>query len=144
MKKEIAMVSLMMLVLISGSALAQNNTFRAEVPFAFTLGNQELPAGSYQFERLLGKPGTSDAVGMVAIRNSEMHLYKVIVTNLSDDTAEKQSSSKLVFSRSGGRHCLEQMWIAGDTRRQVLPQRVREQEYVADSSRDEVAMAQLR
>ena len=43
-------------------------------------------------------------MGMVAIRNREMHLYKVIVTNLSDATAEKQSSSKLVFSRSGERH----------------------------------------
>ena len=140
----LAIVCLTGLALLSGSAMAQNNTFRAEVPFAFSIGNQELPAGSYQFERLLGKPGAADAVGMVAIRNRDAHLYKVVVTNLSQPNADESSSCKLIFSRQNGRHYLDQMWIAGDARRQILPHHADEQVAATPGSLDEIAMAQLR
>ena len=42
-KAAIATVSLMMLMLISGSALVQNNTFRAEVPLRLPLATRNCP-----------------------------------------------------------------------------------------------------
>ncbi len=43
------------------------------VPFPFVVGNQTLPAGTYQVQRLLGQPVEADQVGMVVIRGIVSH-----------------------------------------------------------------------
>ena len=137
--------TLLAAMLVSGSAFAQTNTFRAEVPFAFVLGNQELPAGTYQFERLLGRPADSDSIGMIAVRDREHNIYKVVVTALSDANGRSSSACKLVFHQSAGKHYLAQMIVAGDRRSQTLEDARRETQVAAqDSPDDEIAMAQLR
>jgi len=143
--QALALFAILASLLASGSALAQNNTFRAEVPFAFVIGNQELPAGSYQFERLLGKPLSSDAIGMVAVRNRELHIYEVVITRLSAQSDPTESICKLSFRRHDGQRYLDQVWIAGDARRQMFPVAFPETHLAAENAPgDEISMTQLR
>ena len=144
-KQALALLTMFMAMLASGSAFAQANTFRAEVPFAFVVGNQELPAGSYQFERLLGKPSSQDSIGMLAVRNPERHIYKVVITSLSDAESEKPAAAKLRFRRHDGQSYLEQVSIAGDARSQVLRAASREMQVAGgQASSAEIAMTRMR
>jgi hypothetical protein len=143
--QALALFTLLASMLASGSAFAQSDTFRAEVPFAFVIGNQELPAGTYQFERLLGKPPANDEMGMVAVRNQERATsIKWFVTSLSNQAAVP-TSCKLLFDRRSGKRTLDQIAIAGDARAQVLPGNPQAAQLSAENRlSDEISMARLR
>jgi hypothetical protein len=143
-KQTLALITLMAAMLASGSALAQTKSFRAEVPFAFVVGNQELPAGVYRFERLLGNPSADETVGIVALRNTQKHVYEVVIPGLSEGLGDPQPACKLVFHRHGGRHYLYQIWIAGDARSQMMSHVLQAAQVASDEGpAEEITLAQL-
>ena len=73
MKKRmvIALLCVLGLLAVAGNAHAQTMTFKTRVPFPFVVGNQTLPAGTYQIQRLLGRPGEPDEVGMIVVRSTD-------------------------------------------------------------------------
>jgi len=111
--KRLALSTIVLgVMLTTGTAYAQTATLRASVPFDFVIGNQSFPAGTYEFQRLLGTPTASDAIGMVAVRRVDAYGYKVIITR--PEAAKALGNSRLIFQRAAGQLYLSQLCIAGD------------------------------
>ena len=121
MKKGLTFIGVVCLLLAAGTASAQTLRFKAEVPFPFVVGNQTLPAGTYQFQRLLGPPTSGDQIGMVSLRSADGRFYKVVVTSLVERRRDQAGSPQIVFTQSEGSYHLAQVWGNGDRLGQQLP-----------------------
>lgn len=110
-------------------ARVQTVTFRVYVPFAFVVGNQMLPAGVYQVQRLMGRPAKADETGMIVVRSIESRVYKAVVTNLGWHPPASGSHAQLVFAHHGGQRYLSELRIAGE-KGQEVPNVARESELV--------------
>ncbi len=133
-----------LLALACGSAFAQTRGFRASVPFDFTIGAQTFPAGTYQFQRPLGKPAANTEVGMIAVRSVDGSAYKAVMTALARPRGEQQPETKLVFKKRSGHWQLFQVWIGGDAQGQQMPNVVHGTDAVLAGAEPEVAIAELR
>jgi hypothetical protein len=129
MKKAHTLIAALCLLLAAVTASAQTLRFKAEVPFPFVVGNQTLPAGTYQFQRLLGPPSAGDQVGMVSVRSADGKFYRVVVTSLVERRRDQPASPQIVFTQSEGNYYLAQVWGNGDRLGQQL--RGAQQEAVA-------------
>lgn len=101
-------------------AAAQTSTFLATVPFAFVVGNETLPPGTYIVERLLGKGTGRDTAGVVVVRSEDQQIYKAIITRLDKNYLRRPKSSRLLFTGFQGKQYLDQIWVAGDEAAQRL------------------------
>jgi hypothetical protein len=97
-----------------GKPRAQTMTFRVYVPFPFVVGNQTIPAGVYEVQRLMGRPAGADEIGMIVVRSIQSRVYKAMVTNLAWHPPAPGSSAQLVFARRAGQHYLSGLRIAGE------------------------------
>ena len=107
------------LLAVAGNAHAQTVTFKTRVPFPFVVGNQTLPAGTYQIQRLLGRPGEADEIGMIVVRSTDPRVYKAVVTNFAHQSLGLGSSSGLVFARHAGQRYLSEVRIQGEKSHQI-------------------------
>jgi hypothetical protein len=124
MKKRISVLVVAVTLLLAGSAWGQTRGFRATIPFPFSVGQETFPAGNYQFQNLLGKPGPKSTMGMIAIRDLDgRHSYKVVITSVVKSTAEAHAQAKLVFAMQAGRGFLSRFWTSEDAPGQQLPDR---------------------
>ena len=98
----------------SGKVPAQTMTFRAYIPFPIVVGNQTLPAGVYQVQRLMGRSAEGDEVGMIVVRSTDPRVYKAVVTNLVGLPEASGKGAQLLFARHGGQHYLSEFHIAGE------------------------------
>ena len=138
------LATLLLLSLICAPSFAQTRGFRASVPFDFMIAGQTFPAGTYQFQRPLGKPSADAAVGMVAVRSVDGSSYKAVMTTLARPSGEQPKDCKLVFKKHGGQWQLAQVWIGGDAQGQQLPHAIQGADAVMASAEPEVAIAELR
>lgn len=101
------MVLSMFVVLAVGMAHAQigGDVLKVKIPFNFTVGTQNFPAGEYSLKPLL--PHT------LSLRNQAGQVLTSIATN-SVESSEVQTSVKLVFNGYGGQYFLAQVWKPGD------------------------------
>jgi hypothetical protein len=106
------------------SAFAQSSQpIQAKVPFAFSVHNTSLPAGSYQLTY-------SNTAHSLWIRGLDPNSKGVFVTALPADASEASGTSgKLVFDCYGQSCSLAQVWRGGSAShglnvRQSEPQRV--------------------
>ena len=92
------------------SAKAQALTYglRANIPFAFTVGNTQLPAGKYSVSRVL--PYSGD--GVIKI-NSLGDKASALRTTIPVVTGKPKDKATLVFHRYGDQYFLFQVWAAG-------------------------------
>jgi hypothetical protein len=82
-------------------ASAQTN-LDVTVPFAFSVGNQLLPAGHYRVQ-------SQSNYSFLSIRNVET-ASTTVVTVRSEGGRHLQGNSRLVFNRQGNNHYLTQVW----------------------------------
>jgi hypothetical protein len=133
---------------LAGSAIAQTRSihagFRANVPFDFTIGKQTFHAGTYQFQRPLGKPSAGSGVGMIAVRSLDGSSYKAVMTALARPSGDQPADTKIIFKKHGGQWQLSQVWMGGDEQAQVLPHVAQGADAVLASNEPEVAIAELR
>ena len=101
-------IGLGMLFATVSAAQAQEVRVKADVPFAFTVGGKELPAGNY----FLTSSGVSDTA--LVIRNEDQNATALTVTN-SCRKLDPASSTKLVFHRVGDQYFLYQIWTEGNS-----------------------------
>jgi hypothetical protein len=92
---------------------------QANVPFAFTVGQKQLPAGPYQFKV------TGQAENLIIIRNIETG-ESVLSIVLYE--APRSTESKLVFDHVGNEYFLTQVWRESGSQGQSIPTSRREQE----------------
>jgi len=130
------------LVLVA-NAHAQTMSFKVRVPFPFVVGNQTLPAGTYQVQRLLARPVEADQVGMIVIRGTDRGVYKAVATNLRRQRDESGGESQLVFANRAGQHYLSEVCVQGE-KDQHIPNVSHGPELMgSDASGEEVALAEL-
>jgi hypothetical protein len=115
MKSKIAsLVGLGLLSLCSSVGFAQTSRHAAagvEVPFAFVVGNQAFPAGEYEFHSLLNSVAAKDAIDVLVVRSMDGQLYRAIVTHVIGGAGSGRP--RVVFTRSGGRAFLFEVWESG-------------------------------
>jgi len=101
-------------VLCPSVSLAQTPRHTAaavEVPFAFVVGNQAFPAGDYIFDSLLNSVAGKDTIDVLVVRSMDGQLYRTIVTHVIG--AAESARPRVVFTRSGGRAFLSEVWESG-------------------------------
>lgn len=125
MKTQVlCLVGVLSLLLISGSALAQN-TIVANVPFSFSVNRTTMPAGEYRISNV----GTGDSL---LIQSQDRTTAKLVIP-FSASASKPSADSKLVFHCYDNReHCfLYQIWVQGKDRGRQLPKSSYENEVAA-------------
>jgi len=100
----------MVAMVVDQSVKAQTLTYglRANIPFAFSVGNTQLPAGKYSVSRVL--PNSGDSV--IAI-NSLSGKGSALRTTIPVTAGTPRDKATLVFHRYGDQYFLSQVWAAG-------------------------------
>jgi hypothetical protein len=116
MKKQVLKAATMfvgIIVLALASALAtsaQNpRNLIVNVPFDFKVNGKTLPAGEY----IVSRASTADVSGLIMKRRDGEG--NAIAMTSPIQSRERQSQSRLVFSRYGERYFLSQVWTTGDS-----------------------------
>jgi hypothetical protein len=95
-------------------ASSKPKSFVVAVPFDFVVGNRTMPAGSYRFQIVFGSPKQNDTAGVLVVRSLEGHYYVSTFTSVATGNAPSEGP-RLVFSRSGDRASLSQLWEQGNS-----------------------------
>ena len=113
-----------LLLFAAGSSLAQLSmqNMKADVPFAFSVADQQFPAGQY----VVAGVGSQ---GVLAVRGSGKQ-FKMIVSH-EVESAKPSQTSKLVFHRYGDQYILSEIWLQGEIRGRQLPRTKLEKELAA-------------
>lgn len=131
-KLAITLVGVLSLLLAAGSAWAQNETVRANIPFGFTVNEQALPAGVYTI--------TSADRGntMLLIRGDGQ---SAIVLAQHAQKLQAPDKTKLVFRSYGGsRYFLSEIWREGDSNGRRFPKTSLEKELASNLKPDNVVI----
>jgi hypothetical protein len=119
-RQALSLISLLGLLLVAGSAVAQTTKLRANVPFNFTVNNKSLAAGTYEIRR--GSVGDS---GVLIIRGPQ---GSILVSTNARERVRGADKTMLVFHRYGTQNFLSEIWVAGAVRGRQLPIGNREKE----------------
>ncbi len=123
MKKELLKGFTMLALTIAlalATAVASNaqsgNRVVADIPFAFTVGDQPMPSGQYE-SREANSQGNALVIQSKDAKSSAIRL----TTSIRPDESK---SARLVFHRYGERYFLAEVWSGGDsTGRQLMKSR---------------------
>jgi hypothetical protein len=129
-RQAFSLISLLSLLLVAGSAIAQTVHVRANIPFNFAVGNKTLPAGTYDV-------GTIDhRDGKILLLQARDGNASMMVGSNAAENLNPADKTKLVFNQYGNRYFLSQIWVAGETRGHQLPKTSREKEMARDLAKD--------
>jgi hypothetical protein len=129
-RQAVSLISLLSLLLVAGSAIAQTIHVRANIPFSFAVGNKTFPAGTYDVGTI-GDGNTKVLLLQSRDSNSSMMVGSNAAHNL-----EPANKTKLVFNQYGDRYFLSQIWVAGETRGHQLQKSSREKEVATELAKD--------
>ncbi len=138
MKKQIlSMVSVLSLMLVAGSAMAQDRV-QANVPFNFTVSRTTMPSGEY----VISPIGSGNGL---LIQSGDKKSVKLVTPNHAEISSPSKTT-KLVFHCYGKDQCfLYQIWVEGMRRGQQFPKSALENEIEAKlRSRDVPVIASAR
>jgi hypothetical protein len=121
-RQAFKLISLLSLLLVAGSAIAQTSQVRSNVPFNFTAGNKTLPAGTYDIGAMNSSGGN---MLLLQARGGDSSF---MVSSNAAATVKPADKTKLVFNRYGDQYFLAEIWVAGATRGRQLPKSSREKE----------------
>ena len=134
MKKQVlTLVSVLSLLLAAGSAFAQANQVKADVPFSFVVNHAVMPAGTYMIS-------TVGLGGTLAIRGLDNKAIQLVNANYEQANAPS-TRTKLVFRCYGNRYFLSQIWTEGSDRGRQFSKTAAESEVAMDFSPHDVILA---
>ena len=125
-RQAFSLVSLLSLLLVAGSAIAQTVHVRANIPFNFAVGNKTFPAGTYDVGTINHR---DDKTLLLQARNGN---ESMMVGSNAAESLVPANKTKLVFNQYGNRYFLSQIWVNGETRGRQLPKTSREKEMARD------------
>jgi hypothetical protein len=112
MKKQLYMViTIIALLTVAGlsNAKAQSSVqLKANIPFAFSVGNKTMPAGEYT----VGCTNPASDIKVLQLRSSDGHESALVMTH--SIIGKTQDNAKLVFYRYGDQYFFAQAWLASD------------------------------
>jgi hypothetical protein len=129
-RQAISLVSLLSLLLVAGSAIAQTIHVRADIPFSFAVGSKTYPAGAY----FIGNISNRDSK-VLLLRAENGNASMMILSNAAENLTPADRT-KLVFSRYGNQYFLSQVWVNGATQGHQLPKSNREKEVATAMARN--------
>jgi len=129
--------------LTNSRVVAQPATFKAYVLFRFVVGSQTLPAGSYQIQRLMGRPSEAGQVGMIIMRSSDPRVYKAVVTKLVEQSLDSPYKARLVFTRHAKQYYLSEFRMEGEKGHEIPNVSPESELFGFDASREEIVLAEL-
>jgi hypothetical protein len=121
-RQAVSLISLLSLLLVAGSAIAQTVRVRADIPFNFAVGSKTYPAGTYS----IGTIGDRDDK-VLLMKAADGSASMAIISNAAENLTAADKT-KLVFSRYGNQYFLSQVWLYGATRGHQIPKSDREKE----------------
>jgi hypothetical protein len=123
MKKELLKGFTMLALTIAlalataAAANAQSDRVAADIPFAFTVGDQPMPSGQYAVK------AANEQGNVLIIRSNDAKNSAIRFSNSIAPKSDK-TDARLVFHRYGERYFLAEVWSGGDsTGRQLLTSR---------------------
>ena len=135
MKKQFAVaVALLAAAIATVPCYAQWMSSRADIPFAFQVGNKTMPAGQYWIQRV------SDAdESAQMIRRTDSSAAAVAQT-FAVDAKNGESTPELVFHKYGNSYFLSEI-LTGQGQGRQLPKSEREKELAKETRGSEVAVS---
>ena len=125
MKKNLIILMATAIVLAAASVASvhaqDGHTVSVNIPFDFTAGKTNLPAGEYYVRRIIERA----QVG-IEIRGKEKSKSVLLLAPQTVRGTNIQNESKLVFNRYGDQYFLAQLWIAGRSDGNELTKTARE------------------
>ncbi len=118
--------------LVTAAAAAQETQFRVNIPFDFTVGDTHLPAGVY-----MASPYAASGA-IILIRSLDGK--STVLANTVGVNAKGEVTPKMVFRRYGNRYFLSQLWMEGDTARQLRKSRLETDIAIRDAAAPEVTV----
>ena len=128
-RQAFSLVSLLSLLLVAGSAIAQTVHVRGNIPFNFAVGSKTFPAGMYDIRT------TSSDGKMLLLRGRDGSSSMIVGSNAAENL-KPADKTKLVFNQYGGRYFLSEIWVNGATIGRQLPKTSREKELARDVAQD--------
>jgi hypothetical protein len=108
-RNVIGILSLMVMSLMLNAAAQAQSAAKANVPFAFTVGSAELPAGTY----VVSSAGAS----AIQIRDGQSNARAL---SLARRQYQSNSGAKLVFHHVAGQYFLAEIWTGAGTNGMVI------------------------
>ena len=125
-RQAFSLISLLSLLLVAGSAIAQTVHVRGNIPFNFAVGSKTFPAGTYDI-------GSVDSLdGKTLLLQARDGSACMMVNSNAAENLKPADKSKLVFNQYGNRYFLSEIWVNGATRGHQLPKTSREKELARD------------
>ena len=111
-KQTLTMIALMVLIgSLMGSAKAQSlssGRLVANIPFAFSVGNQTLPAGEYIFSCV----NKAEAQTILLIRSKDDRTS--VMLQMLSRHGKVSETAKVIFHKYGDRYFFAQAWTSGE------------------------------
>ena len=102
---------------------AQSTILTANVPFAFSIGDKQLPAGAYAVREM----GRATLIQSKDYETSVLGVYAYVEPSKADET-------KLVFNKVGDHYFLAQIWTSARGQGLQIPESKMEKEMRASNS----------
>jgi hypothetical protein len=134
MKKQIAVaVALLVAAIAAGRCYAQQINLKADIPFAFQVGDTSMPAGEYSVQCL---PEPHESIQLIRGTNSSAGVF---TPTLSVEAKHGKSEPELVFHKYGNTYFLSEIWTREALGRKLSMSR-REKELARETREGEVAV----
>jgi hypothetical protein len=133
-KKNLLSLAMSLALLMSAAAQAQTTHMIVTVPFEFTAGNVQLPAGEYEVEAM-GPWGGST----LSVHNVNSKAGSVVLSN-SCQSKKPAADAKLVFYRYGHQYFLAQVWNRNSVAGSQIQINPRQTELAKNQSKDQVVL----
>jgi hypothetical protein len=133
-KKNLLSIAMSLALLMSAAAQAQTTHMIVTVPFEFTAGNVQLPAGEYEVEAM-GPWGGST----LSVHNVNSNAGSVVLSN-SCQSKKPAADAKLVFYRYGHQYFLAQVWNRNSVAGSQIQINPRQTELAKNQSKDQVVL----
>jgi hypothetical protein len=133
-KKNLLSLAMSLTLLMSAAAQAQTTHLTISVPFEFTAGNVQLPAGDYEVTAVGPWGGSTLSVHNV---NSNAG---ALVLSTSCRSQKAAADAKLVFYRYGQQYFLAEVWNRHSSSGNQIKISSRQTELAKNQSKDEVVL----
>jgi hypothetical protein len=132
--RNLLSLAMSLALLMSAAAQAQTTHLKVTVPFEFTAGSVQLPAGEYEVTALGPWGGPT-----LSVRNVHSNAESVVVSN-SCRSQKSSTGAKLVFYRYGHQYFLAQVWNRDSFAGSQIQINPRQTELAKNKSKDEVVL----
>ncbi len=134
MKRNLLSLAMSLALLMSAAAQAQTTHMKVTVPFEFTAGNVQLPAGDYQVEATGPWGGPT-----LSVHNVNSKAGSVVLSNACR-SQKPMANAKLVFYRYGHEYFLAEVWNRNSFVGSQIKINPRQTELAKNQSKDQVVL----